>query len=132
MVHTCSGVGGLTELMRIAAMAGARGKCVVPHGYKTNITLAANLAFLSQLPRDEPAEYSTRRSLLRWRLTRKVLISAATGMAPASGVSPPGAARDLDPIFSRVIRFVTITHMLAPRTIRQRSDAMRIRSTRRA
>jgi len=60
MVHTCSEVGGGT------------------HGYKTNVTLAANLAFLSQLPRDEPAAYSTSRSPLRWRLTRKVLISSAT------------------------------------------------------
>jgi hypothetical protein len=58
MVHTCSEVGG------------------GPHGYKT--TLAAKLAFLSDLPRDEPAAYSTSRSPLRWRLTRKVLISSAT------------------------------------------------------
>ena len=40
--------GGITELMRIAALAKTRGKRVVTHGYKSNITIAANLAFLSQ------------------------------------------------------------------------------------
>ena len=46
--------GGLTELMRIAALAKARGKRVVTHGYKSNITIAANLAFLAQHWADEP------------------------------------------------------------------------------
>ena len=40
--------GGVTEVLRIARMAGARGKRLVPHGYKTNILIAANLAFLAQ------------------------------------------------------------------------------------
>jgi L-rhamnonate dehydratase len=63
--------GGLTELMRIAAVAKKRGKRVVTHGYKSNITIAANLAFLSQHWDDEPAEYSTSESPLRWNLTRE-------------------------------------------------------------
>ena len=63
--------GGLTELMRIAASAKARGKRVVTHGYKSNITIAANLAFLSQHWDDEPAEYSTSESPLRWELTNE-------------------------------------------------------------
>jgi L-rhamnonate dehydratase len=41
------------------------GKRVVTHGYKSNITIAANLAFLSQHDDDEPCEYSTSQSQLR-------------------------------------------------------------------
>ncbi len=88
-------VGGLTELMRIAALAGARGKRVVPHGYKTNITLAANLAFLSQLPRDEPAEYSTSRSPLRWRLTKESFDIGSDGRVAVP--EAPGLGVTLDP-----------------------------------
>ncbi|HVR67998.1 MAG TPA: mandelate racemase/muconate lactonizing enzyme family protein [Verrucomicrobiae bacterium] len=61
--------GGITELVRIAAVAKKRGKRVVTHGYKSNITIAANLAFLSQHWDDEPAEYSTSESPIRWNLT---------------------------------------------------------------
>jgi L-rhamnonate dehydratase len=63
--------GGFTELMRIAGIAKRLGKRVVTHGYKSNITIAANLAFLSQHWMDEPCEYSTSRSPLRWELTRE-------------------------------------------------------------
>jgi len=63
--------GGITELVRIAAVAKKRGKRVVTHGYKSNITIAANLAFLSQHWDDEPAEYSTSESPIRWSLTRE-------------------------------------------------------------
>jgi L-alanine-DL-glutamate epimerase-like enolase superfamily enzyme len=64
-------VGGITELMRVAELARRRGKRLVTHGYKSNITIAANLAFLSQHWMDEPCEYSTSQSPLRWRLTRE-------------------------------------------------------------
>jgi L-rhamnonate dehydratase len=63
--------GGLTELMRIAALAKSLGKRVVTHGYKSNITIAANLAFLAQHWADEPCEYSTSQSPLRWELTQE-------------------------------------------------------------
>jgi L-alanine-DL-glutamate epimerase-like enolase superfamily enzyme len=63
--------GGLTELLRIAEMARVRGKRVVTHGYKSNITIAANLAFLAQHWTEEPVEYSTSRSPLRWQLTEE-------------------------------------------------------------
>ena len=36
-------VGGLTEMMRLSAMVQVRGKRIVTHGYKSNITIAANL-----------------------------------------------------------------------------------------
>ncbi|MFM8745056.1 MAG: mandelate racemase/muconate lactonizing enzyme family protein [Aestuariivirga sp.] len=63
--------GGLTELMRISALARQLGRRVVTHGYKSNITIAANLAFLSQHWMDEPLEYSTSQSPLRWKLTNE-------------------------------------------------------------
>jgi L-rhamnonate dehydratase len=64
-------VGGITELMRLASLAARLGKRVVTHGYKSNITIAANLAFLSQNVDDEPCEYSTSQSPLRWHLTNE-------------------------------------------------------------
>ncbi len=63
--------GGITELLRIAGLARKLGRRVVTHGYKSNITIAANLAFLSQHWMDEPCEYSTSQSPLRWELTRE-------------------------------------------------------------
>ncbi len=84
--------GGITELMRIAAAARKRGKRVVTHGYKSNITIAANLAFLSQHWDDEPAEYSTSQSPIRWNLTRERFDIGPDGRiavpeAPGLGVS---------------------------------------------
>ena len=66
-------VGGLTELKRISDIARRRGKRVVPHGYKSNITIACNLAFLGQHWAEEMLEYSTSRSPLRWELTQRAL-----------------------------------------------------------
>ena len=84
--------GGLTELMRIAKLAKRLKKRVVPHGYKSNITLACNLAFLGQLWREEMLEYSTSRSPLRWELTHERFEIGADGKvavpsAPGLGVS---------------------------------------------
>jgi L-alanine-DL-glutamate epimerase-like enolase superfamily enzyme len=64
-------VGGITELLRVAELADELGRRVVPHGYKSNITIAANLAFLAGRSDDEPCEYSTSDSPLRWHLTKE-------------------------------------------------------------
>ena len=85
-------VGGLTELLRLSAVAKKRGKRVVTHGYKSNITIAANLAFLAQHWAEEVLEYSTSESALRWELTRERLPidkdgKVAVPMAPGLGVS---------------------------------------------
>jgi L-alanine-DL-glutamate epimerase-like enolase superfamily enzyme len=85
-------VGGLTELMRLSAMARGLGKRVVTHGYKSNITIAANLAFLAQHWADEPLEFSTSQSPLRWELTNERFAIDKDGMvavptAPGLGVS---------------------------------------------
>jgi L-alanine-DL-glutamate epimerase-like enolase superfamily enzyme len=89
--------GGFTEVKRIAAMARARGKRVVPHGYKTNILIAANLAFLAQHDDEELLEYSTSQSPLRWQLTNEALPIDGDGMVrvpdgPGIGVSLSEAA----------------------------------------
>ncbi|WP_119461098.1 mandelate racemase/muconate lactonizing enzyme family protein [Rhodospirillaceae bacterium SYSU D60014] len=85
-------VGGLTELMRVSALARARGKRVVTHGYKSNITIAANLAFLAQHWAEEALEYSTSESPIRWDLTNEAFPIDSDGMvavptAPGLGVS---------------------------------------------
>jgi L-alanine-DL-glutamate epimerase-like enolase superfamily enzyme len=87
--------GGPSELMQIAALARAHGGRVVPHGYKTNILLAANLAFLGQQEAEEPLEYSMSESPLRWELTRERLPILADGtVAVPDG---PGLGVTLDP-----------------------------------
>jgi L-alanine-DL-glutamate epimerase-like enolase superfamily enzyme len=85
-------VGGLTGLKRIAALAGNAGKRVVPHGYKSNITIACNLAFLAQHASEEMLEYSTSRSPLRWELTLEEIAvgddgTVAVPLAPGLGVT---------------------------------------------
>lgn len=72
-------VGGITELLRLAQLAKRLGKRLVTHGYKSNITIAANLAFLSQHADDEPCEYSTSQSPLRWKLTNESFPIGADG-----------------------------------------------------
>lgn len=84
--------GGLTELMRISALARRLGRRVVTHGYKSNITIAANLCFLSQHWADEPLEYSTSESPLRWKLTNEEFPIGSDGRVavpdrPGLGVS---------------------------------------------
>jgi L-alanine-DL-glutamate epimerase-like enolase superfamily enzyme len=64
-------VGGFTGLRRIADAARERGKRVLPHGYKTNIEIAANLQFLANHRDTELLEYSTSQSPLRWEATRE-------------------------------------------------------------
>jgi L-rhamnonate dehydratase len=90
-------VGGLTELMRVAELARSLDRRVVTHGYKSNITIAANLHFLAQHWAEEMLEYSTSRSPLRWELTRERFPIAGDGTvavptAPGLGVSLDEAA----------------------------------------
>jgi L-alanine-DL-glutamate epimerase-like enolase superfamily enzyme len=85
-------LGGITELMRLARLAKKLGKRVVTHGYKSNITIAVNLAFLAQHYDDEPCEYSTSESPLRWQLTNESFSIGPDGriaipLAPGLGVT---------------------------------------------
>ncbi|OZG75384.1 hypothetical protein BTA51_03120 [Hahella sp. CCB-MM4] len=63
-----SWVGGFTALKEIAAMAEESGSRLIPHGWNTDLTLAANLHFLAIQPQAEYAEFSTSSSPLRWQL----------------------------------------------------------------
>jgi len=92
-------VGGLTELKRVANLAAKRGRRVVPHGYKSNITIAANLAFLGQHEMEEVCEYSTSQSPLRWHLTEEAFPIDGDGMltvptGPGLGVTLNRATLD--------------------------------------
>lgn len=66
-------VGGFTGMKRIAGAAAQRGKRVIPHGYKTNIEIAANMHFLASHRDEEILEWSTSASPLRWNTTRERL-----------------------------------------------------------
>lgn len=88
-------VGGLTELKRVARLAKSLGKRVVTHGYKSNITIAANLAFLAQHEDEEILEYSTSQSPLRWELTRERFPIEADGRVAVP--TAPGLGVSLDP-----------------------------------
>ena len=87
--------GGLTELKRIADLARRRGRRVVPHGYKSNITIACNLAFLGQHWQEELLEYSTSRSPLRWKLTQEKFEIGGDGKVAVP--SRPGLGVSLNP-----------------------------------
>lgn len=85
-------VGGFIGINRIAAAAAQRHRRVITHGYKTNITIAANLHFLSIQPQMEIVEFSTSDSPLRWQTTNETLDVGEDGMvrvpdAPGLGVT---------------------------------------------
>ena len=58
-------------------------------------TIAANLAFLSQHWDDEPAEYSTSQSPIRWNLTRERFDIGSDGRIQVP--EAPGLGISLDP-----------------------------------
>ena len=73
-------VGGFTGLARIADAARKRNKRVVPHGYKSNIKIAANLQFLANHWTAELLEYSTSRSPLRWEMCQESIPVCPDGL----------------------------------------------------
>ena len=73
-------VGGFTGMMRIADAARTRNKRVVPHGYKSNIEIAANLQFLANHWTAELLEYSTSRSPLRWDMCEESIPVCSDGL----------------------------------------------------
>lgn len=90
-------VGGFTGIQKIAGAAKARGKRVIPHGYKTNIEIAANLHFLAAHADEELLEFSTSKSPLRWETTNESLPVAPDGFVtvptrPGLGVTLNEAA----------------------------------------
>ncbi len=72
-------VGGFTGLLKITEGARKRGKRVITHGYKTNITIAANLHFLGSHWASELLEFSTSKSPLRWETTQEEILVGPEG-----------------------------------------------------
>jgi L-rhamnonate dehydratase len=72
-------VGGFTGLLQVVTAARKRNKRVIPHGYKTNIEIAANLHFLANHWREELLEYSTSQSPLRWETTEEQILVGQDG-----------------------------------------------------
>lgn len=90
-----SEVGGFTGILQVAEAAAQRGKRVIPHGYKTNIEIAANLHFLAAQSDEEILEYSLSRSPLRWETTRERFPVESDGCVRVP--QQPGLGVTLDP-----------------------------------
>lgn len=89
-----SWVGGFTAMQTLAQMADSAASRLIPHGWNTDLTLAANLHFLSVQPRQEFAEFSTSSSVLRWSLAQNGPQIDADGMI--SVPEGPGLGIELD------------------------------------
>ncbi len=87
-------VGGFTGMLKISEAARKRGKRVIPHGYKTNIEIAANLHFLANHWTPELLEFSTSRSPLRWETTRERIEVNQDGMVAVPNGPGLGVALD--------------------------------------
>ncbi len=61
--------GGITETLKVAAIAQERGVPIYLHGWSTNVLVAANLHFIAATPNCQWLEYNTGDSPLRWELT---------------------------------------------------------------
>ena len=74
--------GGFSEALRLKQMLGGTGRRIVPHGYNTDITIAANIHFLATRPEVELVEYSTSPSRLRQDLAQGLAPIGADGTVP--------------------------------------------------
>lgn len=90
-------VGGLTEALRVCAEAAARGRLVVPHGWKTGITVAATAhlaAVTGHMPFFEYVPQGVAESPLRRELVRDELELGPDGTLPLP--QRPGIGVELD------------------------------------
>ena len=86
--------GGITELLRIAQYASARGKACVPHAWKSGIIKAASLHVNAVLPDAWFQEYCVAETPLNTQLTRQTF-PLQDGYVDVP--SAPGLGVDLDP-----------------------------------
>lgn len=63
--------GGITHLQKIAALAAERGIPFVPHGYSTDVIVAANLHLIAANRNAPLLEYCVEDSPLRWELVEE-------------------------------------------------------------
>ena len=75
-----SWVGGFTALKQLAVMARQFDCRLIPHGWNTDLTLAANIQFLAVQPQAEYVEFSSSSSPLRWQLAHNGPQIEADGM----------------------------------------------------
>jgi L-alanine-DL-glutamate epimerase-like enolase superfamily enzyme len=90
-------VGGLTEARRVCKLAAERDLLVVPHGWKTGITIAATAqlaAITPHMPFFEFVPQQVAESPLRRELTRDELVLAPDGTLPLP--RRPGLGVELD------------------------------------
>ncbi len=87
-------VGGLTEARRVCDLAAERGRLIVPHGWKTGITVAAtahlaavtpHMPFFEYVPQ-EVAESRLRRELVHRRARAASTAQLALPQRPGLGV----------------------------------------------
>ena len=118
-------VGGLTEARRVCELAAERGLLVVPHGWKTGITIAATAqlaAITPHMPFFEFVPQQVAESPLRRELTRDELELAPDGtLAPPP---PPRPGRGARPRGTRALR----GRRPAPRRLGARRGCRRRRS----
>ena len=74
--------GGFSEALRLVRMLESTGIRIVPHGYNTGITIAANLHFQATLEEESPVEISTSPSRLRRDLVRGLPTVGKDGTIP--------------------------------------------------
>jgi L-alanine-DL-glutamate epimerase-like enolase superfamily enzyme len=72
--------GGLSEARKLVSMLAPTGCRIIPHGYNTDITIAANIHFLATVPDLGLIEYSTSQSRLRRELVHGLGGIDADGM----------------------------------------------------
>lgn len=63
--------GGITHMQKIAALAAERGIPIYPHGYSTDIVIAANLHLIAANQNAPLLEYCVEDSPLRWELVEE-------------------------------------------------------------
>jgi len=86
--------GGITEILRIAQLAGERGVAVVPHAWKSGIVKAASLHVNAVLPDALFQEYCVAQTPLNTSLTRERLPIDRDGLVAVP--SGPGLGVSLD------------------------------------
>lgn len=86
--------GGITELLRIAALAQEHGIAVVPHAWKSGIIKAASLHVNAVLPGALFQEYCVAETEINTKLTQQLLPLEADGFVAVP--TAPGLGIDLD------------------------------------
>jgi L-alanine-DL-glutamate epimerase-like enolase superfamily enzyme len=96
--------GGITETLRIAALAREHGVRTVPHAWKSGIIKAASLHVNAVLPDGDLQEYCVAETPINTGLTRQRLPIDADGYVAVP--SAPGLGVDLDPEVFESLRVV--------------------------